>query len=100
MHIRRGHPPGVKHVPPPTIEIEGSPRLVVMCGPNGMGKSSVIDSFRMWHGGHGSGEGWNFDETYHRKAGEQPIELGQMVELEFVEGELPDARKLVYARSA
>lgn len=72
-----------------------------MAGPNGMGKSSLIDAVRLWHGGHGSGEGWFIDEAYHRKAGEAAIDVRQLVELEFAEEVDPaDARKSIYARSA
>lgn len=72
-----------------------------MAGPNGSGKSSLIDAIRLWHGGHGSGEGWFIDDAYHRKAGEEAIQATQMVEVEFVEEIHPAvARKLIYARSA
>lgn len=35
--------------------------------------------------GHGSGEGWSFGDTYHRKAGEALLAPDQVVELQFAE---------------
>ncbi len=100
MHIRRLHLRGFKRFHDLTIEVPGTPRLIMMCGPNGMGKSSVIDALRLWHAGHGSGEGWFIDESYHRKTGEPVIDVNQMVEVEFVEPAPAEPRKLMYARTA
>lgn len=103
MHISRVHLRSFKRFHDLTLEIPDQPRLVVLCGPNGAGKSSLIDAFRLWHGGHGSGEGWFFQPEYHQKAGETPIQAQQAVEVEFSEGALPsgqDAKKIIYARSA
>lgn len=103
MHISRVHLRSFKRFHDLTLEIPYEPRLVVLCGPNGVGKSSLIDALRMWHGGHGSGEGWFFQPEYHQKAGENPIGPQQAVELDFAEGPPPgglDAKKLIYARSA
>ena len=101
MHLRRLHARSFKRFHDLTIEIPGTPRLVVMAGPNGMGKSSLIDAVRIWHGAHGRGEGWQYEDAYHRKAGDAPVGLDQMVEMEFVESvDAANARKLVYARSA
>jgi predicted ATPase len=101
MHIKRLHVRSFKRFHDLTIEIPGTPRLVVMAGPNGMGKSSLIDAVRYWHGGNGLNEGWGGDETYYRKAAEAVLPPHQLVELEFAEqitGEI--GKKLVYARSA
>lgn len=101
MHIRRLHFRGFKRFHDLTVEIPGEPRLVVMAGPNGSGKSSLIDAVRLWHGGHGSGEGWFVQDDYHRKAGEEVIQVQQMVEVDFVVDANPEStRKLIYARSA
>jgi hypothetical protein len=100
MHISRVHIRAFKRFHDLTIEIPGTPRLVIMCGPNGIGKSSVIDALRLWHGGHGSPEGWAFEELYHRKTGEDHISVGELVSVTFAEPTATDPRKLIYARSA
>jgi predicted ATPase len=100
MHIKRVHLRAFKRFHDLTVELAGTPRLVVMCGPNGIGKSSLIDALRLWHGNHGSQEGWPYEEGYHHKAGEPPLGAGEMVEVVFVEDPPDDPRKLVYARSA
>src|SRR5205807_2560279 len=41
-------------------------RLVFLVGPNGCGKSSLIDAAQMWYRQRWAGSG-NWDETYHRK---------------------------------
>lgn len=103
MHISRVQVRRFKRFHDLTIEIPGTPRLVVLCGPNGIGKSSLIDAFRLWHGGHSPNEGWRIDEAYHRKAGEEVLPVQNLIQLDFAEGSLPeglDGRKLLYARSA
>jgi predicted ATPase len=101
MHISRVRARGFKRFHDLTIEIPNAPRLVVMCGPNGLGKSSVFDALRLWHGGHRSDEGWREDASYHRKTGEPAIQVNQMVEVDFVEGQMSgDPRKLIYVRTA
>ena len=66
-----------------------------------MGKSSLIDAVRLWHGTHGSGEGFYWDDTYHQKSGDAFAGEAQMLEVEFTEAVPQDAqKKLVYARSA
>jgi len=76
--------------------------LVVMAGPNGGGKSSLLDAFLTWHGLHGRGQN-NYEESYHHKTGlEVPGSWGDKVRIEFHEP-LPTAqdelRKLIYVRS-
>ncbi len=100
MHITRIHIRGFKRFHDLTIEVAGTPRLVVLCGPNGVGKSSLIDALRIWHGTHGSAHGWTQDEPYYRKVGDAPTDWGSMVEVTFSEDTPADPRKLIYARSA
>ncbi|MFH1110104.1 MAG: AAA family ATPase [Planctomycetota bacterium] len=47
-------------------DIPVAARLVLLVGPNGCGKSSLIDAAHMWHRHHWAQRG-NWDETYHRK---------------------------------
>lgn len=47
-------------------EIPEAARLVLLVGPNGCGKSSLIDGATMWHRHHWAHSG-NWDESYHRK---------------------------------
>lgn len=84
-------------------EIPQSARLVVLMGPNGCGKSSLIDAVAFWHRRH-----WRFDygwdETYHQKQMVGALEdFSQMVSVDFY-NERPlrneDKRKAVYVRTA
>jgi hypothetical protein len=78
-------------------------RLVLLVGPNGCGKSSLIDAAHMWHRYHGAGSG-NWDDTYHRK--QIPGVAGNWnnsVTLTFHDPQPAtdeQRRKAVYARSA
>jgi hypothetical protein len=47
-------------------DIPDSARLVLLVGPNGCGKSSLIDAAQTWHRHHWAQSG-NWDETYHHK---------------------------------
>lgn len=47
-------------------DIPDSARLVLLVGPNGCGKSSLIDAAHTWHRHHWARSG-NWDETYHHK---------------------------------
>lgn len=78
-------------------------RLVMLVGPNGCGKSSLIDAAHMWHRQHWAHSG-NWDETYHRK--QIPGVAGtwqNSVTLTFHDPQPAtdeQRRKAVYARSA
>lgn len=74
-----------------------------MVGPNGCGKSSVIDAANMWHRHYNVRSG-NFDEAYHRKQVPGITDTwNQLVVVQFHEP-TPDSedqkRKAIYARSA
>jgi energy-coupling factor transporter ATP-binding protein EcfA2 len=87
-----------------TIEnIPAEARLVVLVGPNGCGKSSVIDAAQTWHR-HAYAQSGNWDETYHLK--QTPGAAGnwnQSVAVTFHDPQ-PETdeqrRKAVYVRSA
>ncbi|KIA60379.1 AAA family ATPase [Nocardia vulneris] len=90
-------------------DIPETARLIVLAGPNGVGKSSFFDALRTWHWQHGS-VGFSWDETYYVKAQEfedlansEVRNKAQNVQLtmhdEFRSG-IDDARKRVYVRSA
>jgi len=62
-------------------------KLVVLTGPNGIGKSSLFDAFRIWQGGFGIGI--SGDRDYFQKEGLPEIsDWGQYAKIEFHD-ELP-----------
>jgi hypothetical protein len=78
-------------------------KLVLLAGPNGCGKSSLIDAVSMWHRTHWAQTG-NWDATYHQKQiPGNTVEWHNSVSLTFhgVDPvELNDRRKAVYIRTA
>lgn len=85
-------------------DVPQSARLVVLAGPNGVGKSSVFDAFRSWQA---AWTGGNWDSTYHVKQDSRaPIaDLGIRghVQLEFHDWTPQDTSliaKALYIRTA
>jgi energy-coupling factor transporter ATP-binding protein EcfA2 len=79
-------------------------RLVLLVGPNGCGKSSLIDAVHMWHRQQIKNAAANWEETYHLK--QVPGATGnwqRSVNLHFHDPQPvsnEQKRKAVYARSA
>jgi predicted ATPase len=86
-----------------TIEgLAATTRLVVLAGPNGTGKSSLFDGFRVWLGAHG-GLSAIFEEDYHHKKGTPDVNNRDSAEVDFYEGtpSTPEGwHKTFYFRSA
>jgi RecF/RecN/SMC N terminal domain len=84
-------------------EIPREVRLVVVVGPNGCGKSSVIDAALTWHGHRWARRG-GWDATYHLK--QAPGAAGQWnqnVDVSFHDPQPIDehqGRKAIYVRTA
>jgi hypothetical protein len=67
MKIREIHLVNFKRFSDTTItDIPAAARLVLLVGPNGCGKSSLIDAVHMWHRHHDV-RNPTWDDTYHRK---------------------------------
>lgn len=88
-----------------SLTIDGlpvTPRLVVLTGPNGVGKSSLFDGLMTWHWANGApSNAW--DESYGARVGTAQRSWTDRVHVEFHEPLPTDAgarKKLVYARSA
>src|SRR5258706_5752270 len=81
--------------------IPATARLVIMVGPNGCGKSSLIEAAHFWHGSRWWG-GW--DEDYHGKQDKSAaINQNESVTIEFhppAPATEAEHRRSIYARSA
>jgi hypothetical protein len=96
MHVRRLHATGFKSFANLGIELPGRPRLVVLCGENGTGKSSVIDALASWR----LRRHWGVsDPSFFAKGGDPSVGPGEVV-LDFHEASEADFRGLVYVRTA
>ena len=85
------------------LSIVGLPdtaRLIILCGPNGCGKSSFFDALNTWYGWT-SRKSQSWSDDYHPKAGTSHTgRLQDQVQIEF-HGQVPvQPKKAVYARSA
>ena len=80
--------------------IPETPRLIILAGPNGCGKSSFFDALYTWHKWTSSkGQSWETD--YHVKAGSpQRDGWGNDVTLDFHDPIPENRKKVLYARSA
>lgn len=85
-----------------------SARLVVLAGPNGLGKSSLFDAFRLWSS-RNSGRGWRDDPEYYNRTkyaddSSHNITELQNISIDFYGGPATpgtdEARKAFYVRSA
>lgn len=76
-------------------------KLVIMAGPNGSGKTSLFDAFKIWLHAHG-GFGLQWDTGYHLRPA-QTLGWNDAVSLEFhtpMPSDRAQRRKLFYFRTA
>ena len=102
MHIKSIKIKGVKRFSDLAISnLPATAQLVVMTGPNGCGKSSLFDAFKLWHWNTG-GPGGAHDPLYHLKQG-FTLNWNQLVSIDFHEPTPRDSqarKKIFYIRSA
>lgn len=80
-------------------DIPNTAKLVVIVGPNGGGKSSMFDGFKVWHNSHG-GPPAGYDQTYHQKDKTLPFDWSRNFQL-MVYGQPPPVTGIqFYIRSA
>ncbi len=102
MHIRRVALHRYKRFTELTVELPDPCRLVMLCGPNGTGKSSLLEALKFWQD-FASQQGVKRDAEYFLKGGrEDGIDWQNRVEVVFHEGpvETADASKAMYFRTA
>ena len=76
-------------------------RLIVLAGPNGIGKSSLFDGLSAWHRHTASAEGANWDVSYHVKhSGGAVSDWSRCVDVQFHDHEGRINKKAVYVRTA
>lgn len=85
-------------------DIPPTARLVMLVGPNGCGKSSLIEAVYSWYGRVYSGMGLGWDPTYHEKQeGLGQVDRNEAVKLWFHDPQPTtdlEKKKAVYVRSA
>lgn len=84
-------------------DIPEAVRLIVLAGPNGCGKSSLIDAAHMWYRGHYARNN-TWDDSYHRKQVEGAVaDWNTSVAVQFHDPQPASEearRKALYTRSA
>jgi predicted ATPase len=87
-----------------TLEVPGRPQLVVLAGPNGTGKSSLLDALKFWNEYiGGAGMHGPLDSQYLYKGGRPPVAdwfAGVAVSFHEDGEEVDHPRQRVYARTA
>jgi predicted ATPase len=103
MRVRNLKAAGFKRFTDLTISgLPATARLVVMTGPNGCGKSSLLDAFRVWQMHHWE-RGINWDDVYYRKKGSEIRNHSEHIQIEFHQPLPQDPKlnnKIFYLRSA
>jgi hypothetical protein len=94
MHVRRLHLTQFKYFEDLEVILDSRPRLVVLSGENGTGKSSVIDGISSWR----LRQRWGLSDPEFFSRGGVPGTASELV-MEFHEP-VEDFRKTVYTRTA
>jgi predicted ATPase len=68
VHVKRIELRGYKRFTELAVELPEPYRLVMLCGPNGTGKSSLLEGLKLWQDSRG-GYGWSGDTEYYDKQG-------------------------------